>query len=276
MSKNDFFPSLPLRDIVVFPSMIVPLFVGRDKSIKALNEVMKTNKKIVLVTQKNAEVDDPASEDLFKFGCESKILQLLKLPDGTVKVLVEGIDRIKILETKNEKNYLTSSIEIVKDKIESKEDLTAYALALVRKLEKLTNLNKKISLELMASLKDQKEPSKIADSIASQLNISINDKQKLLETLDLKLRLDKIMEHIDNEINVISVEKRIRGRVKNQMEKTQREYYLNEQLKAIQRELGEIEDGKDEVTHLHKSIIKAKMTKEATKKCLSELKSLNL
>ena len=274
MSKTDFFPSLPLRDIVVFPSMIVPLFVGRDKSIKALNEVMKTNKKIILVTQKNAEVDDPNIEDLYSFGCESKILQLLKLPDGTVKVLVEGIDRVKILGCSNEKEFLATSTEVVKDKVESKEDLLALSVAIVRKLEKLTNLSKKAPFEYIKSLKELKDPSKIADHIASQINISIFEKQKLLETIELKARLEKLMEHINNEINVISVEKRIRGRVKNQMEKTQREYYLNEQMKAIQKELGEIEDGKDEITHLHKSILKAKMTKEGTKKCLSELKKL--
>ena len=154
MSKNIFYPSLPLRDIVVFPGMIIPLFVGREKSIKALNEVMMTNKKIVLITQKNAEIDDPGAEDLYSFGCESKILQLLKLPDGTVKVLIEGIDRVKILECLNDKEYLTSSIEIVKDKIESKEDLLAFSIAIARKLEKLTNLNKKVSFELMTNLKD--------------------------------------------------------------------------------------------------------------------------
>ncbi len=274
MSKSDFFPSLPLRDIVVFPNMIVPLFVGRDKSIKALNEVMKTNKKIVLITQKNAEVDDPNAVDLYSVGCESKILQLLKLPDGTVKVLVEGIDRVKILECKNDKEYLKNSTEIIKEKIETKEDLLAFSIAIARKLEKLTNLSKKISFELMTNLKDLKDPSKIADHISSQLNISIPDKQKLLEIIDLKSRLEKLVEHINNEVNVISVEKRIRGRVKNQMEKTQREYYLNEQMKAIQKELGEIEDGKDEIAHLQKAIFKAKMTKEATKKCLSELKKL--
>ena len=274
MSKSDYVPSLPLRDIVVFPNMIVPLFVGRDKSIKALNEVMKSNKKIILITQKNAEVDDPASEDIFSFGCESKILQLLKLPDGTVKVLAEGIDRVKILDCKNDKDYLTTSVEIIKDKVESKEDLLAFSIAIVRKLEKLTNLNKKISFELMTNLKDIKDPIRIADHISAQLNISIFEKQKLLEMIDLKLRLEKLMEHINNEINVIGVEKRIRGRVKNQMEKTQREYYLNEQLKAIQRELGEIEEGKDEITFLHKSITKAKMPKEALKKCLAELKKL--
>ena len=183
MSKTDFLPSLPLRDLVVFPGMIVPLFVGRDKSIKALNEVMKTNKKIILVTQKNAEVDDPSSEDLYTFGCESKVLQLLKLPDGTIKVLVEGIDRVRILECKNDKEYLTIATEIVKDKIDSKEDLLAFSIAIVRKLEKLGNLSKKISFELMSNLKDQKDPSKIADHIAAQLNISIFEKQKLLEKI---------------------------------------------------------------------------------------------
>tara|TARA_B110000438_G_scaffold299812_1_gene350750 strand:+ start:151 stop:2547 length:2397 start_codon:yes stop_codon:yes gene_type:complete len=274
MSKNTFYPSLPLRDIVVFPGMIVPLFVGRDKSIKALNEVMKTNKKIILVTQKNAEIDDPTEGDLYSYGCESKILQLLKLPDGTVKVLVEGIDRIKIKETKDENEFLMCLTEIVKDKIDTKEDLLSLSIAIIRKLEKLTNLSKKISSELFTSLKEQKNPTKIADLIAGQLNISIFEKQKLLETTDLKKRLEKLMDHINNEINVVSVEKRIRGRVKTQMEKTQREYYLNEQMKAIQKELGDIEDGKDEIANLQKSIVKAKMPKEALAKCLSELKKL--
>ena len=274
MIKREFTPTLPLRDIVVFPAMIIPLFVGRDKSIKALNEVMKTNKKIILVTQKNAEIDEPNVDNLYSYGCESKILQLLKLPDGTVKVLVEGVNRVKILECKNDSEYLASSVEIVKDKIESVEDTLAFSIAIVRKLEKLTNLNKKLSFELMSNLKDLKDPTKIADHISAQLNISIFEKQKLLEIIDLKNRLEKLMEHINNEINVIGVEKRIRGRVKNQMEKTQREYYLNEQLKAIQRELGEIEEGKDEITYLRNAIVKAKMTTEAQKKCLSELKKL--
>ena len=274
MSKTDFFPSLPLRDIVIFPGMIVPLFVGRDKSIKALNEVMKTNKKIILVTQKNAEIDDPIEKDLYSVGCESKILQLLKLPDGTIKVLVEGIDRIKIIESKSDKELLMCSTEVIKDKIDSKEDLLSLSIAIIRKLEKLTNLSKKISSELFNNLKEQKNPSKIADLIAGQLNIPIFEKQKLLETIDLKTRLEKLMNHINNEINVIGVEKRIRGRVKTQMEKTQREYYLNEQMKAIQKELGDIEEGKDETGNLQKAIIKAKMSKEASTKCLSELKKL--
>ena len=274
MNKMNFFPCLPLRDIVVFPGMIVPLFVGRDKSIKALNEVMKTNKKIILITQKNAEIDDPTIEDLYSFGCESKILQLLKLPDGTVKVLVEGTDRVKAIECNNDKDFLKISTEIVKDKIDLKDDSQAFSIAMLRKLEKLTNLNRKISSELLTNLKEQKNPTKIADHISSQLNITISEKQALLETIDLKKRLEKVMEHINNEINVIGVEKRIRGRVKNQMEKTQREYYLNEQMKAIQKELGDIEDGKDEIANLQKAILKAKMPKEASKKCISELKKL--
>ena len=274
MNKTGFVPTLPLRDIVIFPGMIVPLFVGRDKSIKALNEVMKTNKKIILVTQKNGEIDDPLDKDLYSFACECKILQLLKLPDGTVKVLTEGLERVKIIECKNDKEFLMTSVEVVKDKLDPKEDLLAFSIAIVRKLERVANLNKRISSELFTSLKQQKNPSKIADHIAGQLNISIFEKQKLLEMVDLKTRLEKIMEHINNEINVISVEKRIRGRVKNQMEKTQREYYLNEQMKAIQKELGDIEDGKDEITQLQKSILKAKMSKEALKKCLAELKKL--
>jgi len=274
MNKIDFLPCLPLRDIVVFPGMLVPLFVGREKSIKALNEVMKINKKIILVTQKNAEIDDPEKDNLYSVGCESKILQLLKLPDGTVKVLVEGFNRIKILECKNDDDFMKVSGEVADDIINPKEDLLPFAIAIIRKVEKLTNLNKKIPSDLLNSLKEQKNATRIADHISGQLNISIPEKQKLLETLDLKKRLEKLLEHINNEINVIGVEKRIRGRVKNQMEKTQREYYLNEQMKAIQRELGEIEEGKDEITNLQKAIVKAKMTKEATKKCISELKKL--
>jgi len=274
MNKFEFLPLLPLRDIVVFPSMVAPLFVGRDKSIKALNEVMKTNKKIVLVTQKNSEIDDPEENDLYSFGCEGKILQLLKLPDGTVKVLVEGVDKVKITEFKDDRDFLTCKTEIIKEKIDSQQDLLVFAYTTIRKLEKLINLNKKISTESIASLKELKDPSKIADNIAIHLNLTINEKQKLLEFSNLRKKLEKILQHIDSEISVLSMEKRIRGRVKTQMEKTQREYYLNEQLKAIQKELGEIDEGKDEVTNLHKAIVKAKMPKEVTKKCLSELKKL--
>ena len=189
MYKTDLLPCLPLRDIVVFPGMLVPLFVGREKSIKALKEVMKTNKKIILVTQKNPEIDDPEEENLYPLGCESKILQLLKLPDGTVKVLVEGLNRIKILECKNDMDFMKTSGEVVVDIFDTKEDLLPFAIAIIRKVEKLTNLNKKIPSDLLNSLKEQKNASKIADHISAQLNISIPEKQKLLETLDLKKRL---------------------------------------------------------------------------------------
>ena len=267
-------PLLPLRDIVVFPSMVVPLFVGRDKSITALNEVMKGNKKIVLVTQKNSEVDDPKKNDLFAYGCESTILQLLKLPDGTVKVLVEGIRRVKIIDLKDDNKFINCSFENLKDIINPDEDLLPLALTALRRLEKLNSVNKKISSETLSNIKLLKDPSKIADNVASQLNSSISEKQQIFETLDVKKRLNGVIKIMENETSIIGVEKRIRGRVKNQMEKTQREYYLNEQLKAIQKELGEIEDGKDETTNLKKAIQKAKMPKEVEKKCMTELKKL--
>jgi len=267
-------PLLPLRDIVVFPSMVIPLFVGRDKSITALNEVMKKDKKIILVTQKNSEVDDPKKEDIFTYGCESNILQLLKLPDGTVKVLVEGIKRVKIIEFKDDEKFITCTFEHRKDIINKDDDLLPLALTAVRRLEKLTSINKKISNETINTIKELKDPSKIVDNISSNLNTTISEKQQLFETLDVKKRLNDVIKIIENEASIIGVEKRIRGRVKTQMEKTQREYYLNEQLKAIQKELGEIEDGKDETTNLKKSIQKAKMPKEVEKKCMSELKKL--
>ena len=267
-------PLLPLRDIVVFPSMVIPLFVGRDKSITALNEVMKKDKKIILVTQKNSEVDDPKKEDVFSYGCESSILQLLKLPDGTVKVLVEGNKRVKIGDFKDEEKFITCTFEYQSDQLTNNEDLLSLALTAIRRLEKLTSINKKISSETINNIKQLKNPSKIADNIASHLNTAITDKQQIFETLSVKKRLISIIKIIENEASIIGVEKRIRGRVKTQMEKTQREYYLNEQLKAIQKELGEIEDGKDETSSLNKAIIKSKMPKEVLKKCMNELSKL--
>ena len=267
-------PLLPLRDIVVFPSMVIPLFVGRDKSITALNEVMKGDKKIVLVTQKNSEVDDPKKNDVFSYGCESNILQLLKLPDGTVKVLVEGIKRVKLVDFKDYEKFISCTFEYQKDILTKDEDLLPLALTAVRRLEKLTSINKKVSTETINNIKQLKDPSKIADNIASHLNATISEKQQIFETLDVKKRLNGVIKIMENETSIIGVEKRIRGRVKTQMEKTQREYYLNEQLKAIQKELGEIEDGKDETTNLKKSIQKAKMPKEVEKKCMAELKKL--
>ena len=267
-------PLLPLRDIVVFPNMVIPLFVGRDKSITALNEAMKGQKKIILVTQKNSEIDDPKKNDIFSYGCESNILQLLKLPDGTVKVLVEGTKRLKILDFNDDEKFISCTFEHLKDQIDLNEDLNPLAITAIKRLEKLTSINKKISSDIIDNIKQLKDPSKIADNIASHLNSTISEKQQIFETLDVKKRLNSVIKIMENEASIIGVEKRIRGRVKTQMEKTQREYYLNEQLKAIQKELGEIEDGKDETSNLNKAILKARMPKEVQKKCMSELKKL--
>ena len=267
-------PLLPLRDIVVFPSMVIPLFVGRDKSISALNEVMKKDKKIILVTQKNSEIDDPKKTDIFMYGCEGSILQLLKLPDGTVKVLVEGIKRVKILDFKDNDKFITCDYAHHNDVLVKDEDLFPLAATALRRLEKLTSINKKVSSETINTIKQLKDPSQIADNIASHITATISEKQQIFETVDVKKRLNAIIKIMENETSIIGVEKRIRGRVKTQMEKTQREYYLNEQLKAIQKELGEIEDGKDETSSLNKAIIKSKMPKDVEKKCLQELKKL--
>ena len=274
MTLSNSKPLLPLRDIVIFPSIVTPLFVGRKKSIKALEEVMKSDKSMVLVTQKNSEVDDPQEEHIYSYGCLSKVLQLLKLPDGTVKVLVEGVERVKVLEIdKDNKKYLSCKISIIPSENDN-EDTRTFASSLIKKFEKLSTLSKKDVADFSKTLKSLKNTSQVADNISSSLNIQIFEKQKLLELNDVKKRLEKIYEIIEKETSVISMEKRIRGRVKNQMEKTQREYYLNEQLKAIQKELGEIEEGKDETSSLSKSVMKAKMTKEAQSKCISELKKL--
>ncbi|MDA9063401.1 endopeptidase La [Candidatus Pelagibacter ubique] len=267
-------PLLPLRDIVVFPNMVVPLFVGRDKSIAALNEVMKKDKKIVLVTQKNSEIDDPKKTDVFMYGCEGNILQLLKLPDGTVKVLVEGSKRVKILDFKDNEKFIICEYAHHHDVLTKDEDLIPLAMTAVRRLEKLTSINKKVSSETINNIKKLTNASHIADNIASHLTATISEKQQIFETIDVKKRLNSIIKIMENETSIIGVEKRIRGRVKTQMEKTQREYYLNEQLKAIQKELGEIEDGKDETSSLNKLIIKAKMPKDVEKKCMAELKKL--
>ena len=208
-------PLLPLRDIVIFPSMVVPLFVGREKSIKALQEVMKSDKSIVLVTQKNSEVDDPNNKDLYQYGCLSKVLQLLKLPDGTVKVLVEGEKRIKILKhNENNDSYLTCEVEIADDQNVT-DDLEPLALGLVKRFDRLQVLSKKDLNDSQSNLKNLKDPSQIANNISSNLNIQIFEKQELLETLDLKKRLERIHQIIEKETSVLSVEKKIRGRVKN-------------------------------------------------------------
>ncbi len=266
------YPVLPLRDIVVFPSSAIPLFVGREKSINALESVATKYKKIILVAQKNAEHDDPQSKDLYSYGTLGEILQLLKLPDGTVKILVEGKSIVKITEFKDNKEFLLASCEeVILDS--KKPEAISLSKAIISKYDKLSKISKKFSEESNINFKNETDPVVIANKVASNLSIDLFEKQKLLEMTDTQKKLESILGYLDNEIDVLSVEKKIRGRVKNQMEKTQREYYLNEQLKAIQKELGEIEEGKDETKVLEDAIKKAKMSKEAEEKCLSELKN---
>lgn len=242
-------PVLPLRDIVVFPHMIVPLFVGREKSVSALENVMKDDKQIMLVTQKNASDDDPGVEDIYTIGTLGTVLQLLKLPDGTVKVLVEGVQRARINGYSENPDYFEGYAELIDDGPESQE-LEALSRAVVTQFEQYIKLNKKIPAEVLISINQIEEPGKLADTIAQHLTLKIADKQELLEIEPVSERLEKIYSFMEGEISVLQVEKRIRGRVKRQMEKTQREYYLNEQMKAIQKELGESEDGKDETPEI--------------------------
>jgi ATP-dependent Lon protease len=271
---SDVMAVLPLRDIVVFPHMIVPLFVGREKSVRALEAVMKEDKQILLVAQKNASQDDPTVEDIYRIGTVSTILQLLKLPDGTVKVLVEGGRRAKITSFKETETFFEAQTEAMPDVIGEKKDLEALGRTVVSQFEQYIKLNKKIAPEVLVSLNQIEEPSKLADTVASHLNLKIPEKQDLLEIARISERLERVFGHMESEIGVLQVEKRIRNRVKRQMEKTQREYYLNEQLKAIQKELGEGEDGKDENAELEAKIKKTKFSKEAREKAIAELKKL--
>jgi ATP-dependent Lon protease len=272
--KGDVMAVLPLRDIVVFPHMIVPLFVGREKSVRALEAVMKDDKQILLVAQRNATQDDPSVDDIYRLGTVSTILQLLKLPDGTVKVLVEGGRRAKITGFTETEAYFEASVETVPDVPGDKKSLEALSRSVVSQFEQYIKLNKKIAPEVLVSLNQIEEPSKLADTVASHLNLKIPEKQELLELHRVSDRLEKAFAHMENEIGVLQVEKKIRGRVKRQMEKTQREYYLNEQLKAIQKELGEGEDGQDENAELEDKIKKTRLSKEAREKAVAELKKL--
>ncbi len=272
-NSDSSFAVLPLRDIVVFPHMIVPLFVGREKSVQALEHVMQEDKQILLVTQKSPSEDDPGASDLYTVGTVGTILQLLKLPDGTVKVLVEGGDRVKITEYK-ENTYLEASTEPLQDTSPINEELEALARAVMTQFEQYVKLNKKIPPEVIVSVNQIEEPSKMADTIASHLALKIDEKQELLEIQNSADRLERIYGFMEGEIGVLQVEKRIRGRVKRQMEKTQREYYLNEQMKAIQKELGENGEGFDELEELEKKIEATKLSKEAKDKCEAELRKL--
>jgi ATP-dependent Lon protease len=273
-AKAELLPVLPLRDIVVFPHMIVPLFVGREKSVRALEAVMKDDKQILLVAQKNAAQDDPSQDDIYRIGTVSTILQLLKLPDGTVKVLVEGGRRASIAGFKETDAYFEAFVEPLPDKDTEAKELEALGRTVIGQFEQYIKLNKKIAPEVLVSLNQIEEPSKLADTVAAHLNLKIAEKQELLETARVGERLERVFGHMESEIGVMQVEKRIRNRVKRQMEKTQREYYLNEQLKAIQKELGDGEDGKDETAELEAKIKKTRFTKEAREKSLAELKKL--
>ncbi len=272
--SNSTYAVLPLRDIVVFPHMIVPLFVGREKSVAALEHVMHGDKQIILVTQKKPSEDDPKPDDLYTVGTIGTILQLLKLPDGTVKVLVEGGKRVKLSDLKEEKEYMEASASEIIDGSVTDDELEALARAVMSQFEQYVKLNKKIPPEVIVSINQIGEPSKMADTVASHMALKIDQKQELLELESTAERLERIYSFMEGEIGVLQVEKRVRSRVKRQMEKTQREYYLNEQMKAIQKELGDGEEGLDEIGELEKRIQDAKMPKEAQERALAELKKL--
>ena len=267
-------PVLPLRNIVVYPHMVVPLFVGRDKSISALEEVMDKGQELLFLAQKDADTNDPQNEDLYEVGTIGKVLQLLKLPDGTVKVLVEGIKRAKVEELIPHENFLEAKIEVIsEEKIEDKT-IIAISRQVVSRFEDFVKLNTKVASEVVSSLKDINDPSKIADTIASQMTGNVSEKQKLLEIFNLEERLNDILSLLDGELSVLQVEKKIKRRVKNQMEKTQKEYYLNEQMKAIQKELDDDEEGIDDIAEIEEKIKNTKLSKEALEKTKNELKKL--
>ena len=274
-NSSKILPLIPLRDIVVFPNMVAPLFVGRDKSVKALEDAMNNDKEIILVTQRDSAIDDPEYKDIYEVGTLGKILQLLRLPDGTVKVLIEGGNRVHIKNFLFNERFLEANYITI---IENKEIDDIEEKALLRtaseQFEAYTKLNKKITSDVVTSIAEINNISKMSDVIASHLNISLSEKQDLLEQLTASIRMEKVLEFIENDLSVIKVEKKIRTRVKRSMEKTQKEYYLNEQMKAIQKELSEEDDSKDEITEFEEKINKLKLSKEAKVKAKSELKKL--
>ena len=268
------YPILPLRDIVVFPHMIVPLFVGREKSVRALEDVMKDEKQILLVAQKNAAQDEPSLDEIYRVGTVSTVLQLLKLPDGTVKVLVEGGQRARISGFTDREAFFEAEAEPIDERIGDQQEVEALGRSVVGQFEQYIKLNRKIPPEVLVSVNQIEDSSKLADTVASHLALKIAEKQELLEIETVADRLERVYQHMESEIGVLQVEKRIRSRVKRQMEKTQREYYLNEQLKAIQKELGEGEDGRDELAEIEERIAKTALSKEAREKSVAELKKL--
>lgn len=275
ITQGTLFPVLPLRDIVVFPHMIVPLFVGREKSVLALEEMMRSNEKnIILVTQKNPTDDNPEAKDLYSVGTLGTLLQLLKLPDGTVKVLVEGMQRVRLNQFVNDAPFFQAFGSIIPEEEGSEEELEALIRAVVSQFEQYIKLNRKIPPEVLVTVNQINDPAKLADTVASYFSLKIPDKQILLETANISKRLEKVLGYIESESSVLQVEKKIRTRVKKQMEKTQREYYLNEQLKAINRELGDSEDGRDEIAEIDEKIRTVKLSKEAKEKAIAELRKL--
>ncbi|NBX04340.1 MAG: AAA family ATPase, partial [Alphaproteobacteria bacterium] len=272
--KTENFPILPLRDIVVFPSMVVPLFVGREKSVRALEDVVRREGKILLVTQKNGGVDDPKESDIFRMGTIGNILQLLRLPDGTVKVLVEGVARAKIIDFTDHKDFFQVQAEICVEESGDPSETEAMFRTVLGQFEQYVKLNKKIQPETLGTVNKITNPSLLADTIAAHMSVDIAEKQKILEMLTVSARLEHIFSLMESEISVLNTERRIRSRVKRQMEKTQREYYLNEQMKAIQKELGEGEDGKDEISEIEAKLKKLRLSKEAKEKVAGEVKKL--
>jgi ATP-dependent Lon protease len=269
-------PVLPLRDVVVYPHMVIPLFVGREKSIRALEQAMEDNKQILLVAQKSASQDDPTAEDMYRIGTLSTILQLLKLPDGTVKVLVEGVKRARILHFIGTDEYFSGQIHaLVSPPVEARE-AEALSRSVLAEFEQYVKMNKKVPPEILASLSSIDEPGRLADTVAAHLSIKLDQKQRILEIEDVRTRLEALIALMESELDLLQVEKRIRGRVKKQMEKSQREYYLNEQMKAIQKELGDLEDAPNEIEDLTKKIATAGMPKEAKAKATAELNKLKL
>jgi len=274
-------PVLPLRDVVVYPHMVIPLFVGREKSINALDTAMQEDKKILLVAQKNAEIDDPSVEDIHEIGTLSTILQLLKLPDGTVKVLVEGAERVRVTEFENTDAFFTAHVEVLspdqdQDQDQDDKELEVLTRSLLAIFDQYVKLNKKVPPEILTSLSGIEEPGRLADTIAAHMSLKLEEKQKILEIVSSHARLERLMVLIEGEIDIMQIEKRIRGRVKQQMEKSQREYYLNEQMKAIQKELGDMDDVPNELEELEQKIEKAGMSKEARKKADSEMNKLKM
>ena len=267
------YPLLPLRDIVIFPHMIVPLFVGREKSVKALDKAMNEDRQIILLTQKDPAVDNPKTEEMHTVGTLGTVVQLLRLPDGTVKALVEGQKRVKVKQFSDNADYFEAQVEEFADKLNAKDDINAFMRSLMTQFEEYVRLNKKIPPEILLSIGQIEDPSKLADVIASHLSLKLADRQNLLETQSVFTRLELLFGYMETEMGVLQVEKKIRRRVKKQMEKSQRDYYLNEQMKAIQKELGD-EDGSAELDELEAKIRKARMSAEATSKAKAELKKL--